>query len=32
VKLVRRLEEDEDPIDEDQHLRLKDADENGATK
>jgi len=29
VKLARRLEEEEDPIDEDQHLRPKDADENG---
>jgi len=32
LKLARRLEEEEDPIDEDQHLRPKDADENGASK
>ena len=32
VKLARRLEEEEDPIDEDQHLRPKDADENGASE
>ena len=32
LKLARRLEEEEDPIDEDQHLRPKDADENGAIK
>jgi len=32
VKLARRLEEDKDPIDEDQHLQPKDADENGTSK
>ena len=32
LKLARRLEEEEDPIDEDQHLRPKDADENGASE
>ena len=32
MKLARRLEEEEDPIDEDQHLRPKDADENGVSE
>ena len=32
LKLARRLEEEEDPIDEDQHLRPKDADENSASE
>ena len=32
LKLARRLEEEEDPIDEDQHLQPKDADENGASE
>ena len=32
MKLARRHEEEEDPIDKDQHLRPKDADENGASE
>ena len=32
LKLARRLEEEEDPVDEDQHLRPKDADENGISE
>ena len=32
LKLARRLEEEEDHIDEDQHLHPKDADENGASE
>ena len=32
MKLARRLEEEADPIDEDQHLRPKDADENGVSE
>jgi len=32
VKLAMRHEEEEDPIDKDQHLRPKDADENGASE
>ena len=32
MKLARRHEEEEDPIDKDQHLRPKDADENSANE
>ena len=32
MKLAMRHEEEEDPIDKDQHLRPKDADENGASE